>query len=257
MTAKLKGTVVWELKPGYPQVNKEDITFAYTASNATVAANIPEYGSACPNHALTPTATYGALWTLAEKPIKNLTGDIICEVTCKYTPAGEDEPPPVDSSPVFSASTSTFEKPIATHPNYRTYWNYCLARKIGCSDAFDNYQDATGVLVADAENFKWISAPNSLPENWKIVTERGKPGVEAYLYPSSVIQEKRYFSSSSSADNALADVATLNVPAKRFGLSNGSEHWMCMGASVQKEGKYWTATKTYQFMDKWDEELYS
>ena len=257
MTAKLKGTPEWVLQIGYPKVTKESVDFKYIALISTLSQHLPEYGDGCPETGLTPLSEYGD-WVLKEKPHEPLAGDMVCEVNLKYQQRDENKDPIPDSGiPVYSATTSTFEKPIATHPNYKTFWNYCLARKIGCTAPFNNYQEATGVLVADAENFKWVSDPNSLPDGWKIVTDRGKSGVEAYLYPSSVIQEKRFYTSMGRADNALADVAKLKVPPVRFGLSNGAEHWMCMGASVQKEGEYWTATKTYQFLDKWDEDIYN
>ncbi len=255
MSAKLKGSANWLLQPNSPSIQKEQLSYVYVVTWAELWLGLAEYGSAPPNTPMTPSTRFGT-WKLDTRSIVNMKGGLTAKVTYNYKSPEDPSFPDTDSNnPKYSCNTSTIEKGIATHDDYETRWNFCLAGKTGSSQP--SWWETANDLITGDENYKWVKRESGLPEGWEILKDATKPDVEAYPYPCTVVTEKRYYSSSNSADNACAEVATRSVPGKKFGLGGDTNNWINMGASVSQEGRLWCASVNYQYVDKIDEDIYS
>ncbi len=142
---------------------------------------------------------------------------------------------------IWSLSVGTLEKPIETHENYDRNWNYDKLEKVDVETEYkkpnSNYDRET-----------WTTTKGYT------ITDATKPGVEAYLIPSPVVERRKYHRFRSSADAAASEVGERDRPAKRFGISGGD--WLVMSAEVRKNGDLWESVIRYQFADDWDSDLY-
>jgi len=256
MSAKLKGSANWLLQKGSPNIQDNQLTYTYVVTWQEVYLGLEDYDTPPPNNIKTPSNLFGS-WTLANRTIVNMAGGLTAKVSYTYK-SPEASNAPVDSNtPKYSCSTSTSEIAIERHKDYLTKWNYCLAR---CYDADDPtipswWDDATDQADSNAD-YKWIKDSTNLTDNWKIEKSALKPGIEAFPFPNTTVTEKRWYSSSGSADNACADVGKKQKPGKTFGLANNDDNWLNMGASVSQEGSLWVTTVNYQYFETIDEDIY-
>lgn len=160
----------------------------------------------------------------------------------------------VDSGvPVWTCRVGALEKPLETHPDYRTLWNYNLVLKKG--QEADPPEWALEAKTLEAEEFfKWVK--DEVPENYNLCDgyERQLPGVESYILPSPVVESTLYYSDIRNAYDALKTVGTKTAPEKTFGYDGGE--WLVMGADISKEGKKWAVRVSYQWAQKWEDKLY-
>ena len=187
--------------------------------------------------------------------------------------------------------------PIESHPNYKYIWNHILARKGSYQDGtidIDSIADISGLTVDDAKdlinrssgNLMWIEDPSQLPtetwqnqdnpevtECWSIACMYTKPGVNSYDFPTYEIQQNaRHTSRDQATWSLLAKNGKLAFPQYGdFGIQSyfysgadgvsatTSGHWLCQGAGINYDGKYYIAACTYLFSPDpmgWDRQMY-
>ena len=185
--------------------------------------------------------------------------------------------------------------PIQSHPNYCYIWNHSLASNYG-SNQIDfaeisglNAQEAVDFAATHSGRVKWIKSDSELPTEpyveqnegsddtftsyWKVNYYMTKPGVETYDYPTYEITEQaRHKSRNNATWSLLAKNGKLRFPQYGdfgienyfYGNANGltatvSGHWLCEGAGINYDGKYYVANCTYLWSYEptgWDQELY-
>jgi hypothetical protein len=169
---------------------------------------------------------------------------------------GEDEY--TDGQIVYNMTASAIEKPLEKHPNYRTIWNHDLWQaNVSLINTFD-HTAATNTLIPSAfqQYIKW-SDSDAPPEGWHIAQVRTKPGVEAYLYPSPVVNATQYFDKRADASKLVRKIGSLMAPGYCFGYSKDYTKWIVNSSGMAKQGKFWTVTTEHMFASEgWDTDLY-
>lgn len=103
---------------------------------------------------------------------------------------------------------------------------------------------------------------NNKPFIWTPLIGRYKPGVTSYDFPVYEMTQYGRFKDKSSAGKLVSDkIGKIVKPMKGdFGLNKKLEgNWLCEGASVRYDGKYWIGTITYIHSADafgWDQDLY-
>lgn len=155
---------------------------------------------------------------------------------------------------VYTLSDGGLEKPIETHPEYITCWNYILVGKIG-KEVPDWWEAAVNPMLSTTD-YKWIKETSELPEGFAFLCMKKKPGVESYKTAAPVIEERKYFNSERKSEISVKYMNKLKVPGETFGLPAASKNWLIMSVSIQPDGKYWCVTTSYQYADEWDTDIY-
>jgi hypothetical protein len=148
---------------------------------------------------------------------------------------------------------------------YKTNWNYALAA-LGSNTQPSWWATATTLIipVADRDKYAWLDNENDVanmpPKNgqyWGILKEKVKPGVDSIYFPVyEIIESSRHKNKEKTAWIALSKAGTIVQPSLgNFGITWGN--WLCMGATVSKEGTDWVAQVIYQHSPVgWDVQLY-
>ena len=196
-----------------------------------------------------------------------------------------------------SLTVRMMSMPIESHPNYRYIWNHILARKGSYQDGqidVESIADVSGLTVEGAKdlinrsqgNLMWLDEPSQLPtqtwtnqdnpeitESWNIACMYTKPGTNSYDFPTYEIQQNaRHTSRNQATWSLLAKNGKLKFPTygdfgiedhfyKNIAPSAGSPsgHWLCEGAGINYDGKYYIAACTYLFSPDpfgWDRQMY-
>lgn len=183
--------------------------------------------------------------------------------TEKDNNTGNEYPEGSSYGPKYSTLTVRMNSmPLENKRGYRTNWNYHLAAKKGTSSV-PKWWDTTKELAlsdSDADKYRWIREPGEIPEGWKIIKKKTKPGVECWQLPIYELTENSKHGSSKSAGWAVAKKSgkisnpsngDFNITSKLGG------NWLCEGGSVQYDGKNWIATCTFAHSPTgWDKDLY-
>lgn len=157
-------------------------------------------------------------------------------------------------------SVRNIQMPLEHLPNYKTNWNYYLIGKQGSSmPSFWETAKNTTLTGDDDKNYKWIKSLAESPgQGWKTIADPTKPGIEYYDLACFVVTETTRHGSASSAGNSIEKkINTITRPSQDFGISGGN--WKLDQCSIQYNGGYWLATKTYTRSgdDKgWDTDIY-
>jgi len=173
----------------------------------------------------------------------------------------------------YDGKTTVSSKPIASHPKYKTYWNYSLYKKPDITKlwAEKEYEAQTDDYVpADYRNtYRWVKHPGKAPAVWDAQTKKEitwelalsakYPGVETYLVPALSITMTKKFNSISPVNQTIPKIGSLCAPDKTFGLPNASKYWKIDDVKFgleEKTGQYFaTTTHTYK-QDGYTEEYF-
>ena len=141
---------------------------------------------------------------------------------------------------VWTLSVGTLEKPLETKSGYDKNWNFDKLTKAAVEDEYKK--------PGTYDRETWITT-----KGYTII-DATKPGVEAYLLPSPVSEQRTYFATRDEADDAARSVGDRINPSETFGIFGGD--WLVMSAEVRKNGDLWERIVRYQFADDWDNDLY-
>ena len=205
------------------------------------------------------------------------------------TTGSDDQKKPTQNS----LTVRMMSMPLESHPNYCYIWNHSLATCYGSHQI--DYADVSGADIISAQAFvaansgkvKWIQNDSELPTEpviqqngddtfttyWRVEFPMTKPGVSTYDFPTyEVVQNARHKSRDQATWSLLAKNGKLRFPEYGdFGIENyffgnadgvsatTSGHWLCEGAGINYDGKYYVANCTYLFSPDdmgWDRQLY-
>lgn len=201
------------------------------------------------------------------------------------TPDGHKEPTQ------NSLTVRMMSMPIESHPNYCYIWNHSLAADTGYSSSVPEFSEISGMNAEQAQilvgsssgRMRWIQSDSQLPTDpvitqnegsedvftdyWKVYHYMTKPGVSTYDFPTYEISESAKHTSRNDATwSLLAKNGKLKFPQYGdFGIQKHffgsvSGHWLCEGAEIDFDGKYYVVNCTYLFSpddEGWDKQLYT
>lgn len=261
----------WTRKQGFPQIQGNDagatlVDEFYTDYDLTdVFMKMPDMNTPYDRDGITGALSELNLSSYAINPSDNKDHAYI---TLTYQPS-DSTIATEDGVDEYFLDNGTLEKALETHLDYKTCWNYDLwefasvSSGAGTAPAWwataTDKKDASGNIVEG--EYCWDKSKPSggyddgTKWDWLKVEDRIKPGVESYILPSPVVQERVYYKSKKSAFTAGATVGTLVTPDQTFGISEGA--WMVMSATVQKDGRRYLVERSFQWAKEWDEDLYS
>ena len=261
----------WTRKDGFPQIqgNVEGATLVdefYCDYDLTdIFLKLPKPNSAYDSSNISPALSQLLLSSYSITPTGSKNHAF---VSLQYQPS-DAKTAPDEYVEEYFLENGTLEKALETHVNYLTKWNYDLYEFISVTSEpsatpawWDTAIDRTNATGKALENeYCWDKDKPSGGYNdgstvwdWTKVKERLKPGVESYIIPSPVVQERIYYSSKKSANTAGNTTGTILTPDETFGVSGGE--WLVMSASVQKAGRRYLVERSFQRAKDWDEDFY-
>lgn len=168
-----------------------------------------------------------------------------------------------------SLTTRQNQMSIETHHNYKLNWNnFFIIRKEGTHDQADQgityyWNVATiedNIPEEYAEDFKWIKDRDDLPEGWEILYPPQMPGVEYYFIPYYELTQIGTHGKREQTAWAVSQIAgkIANPTNGDFGIvEQHGGNWLCQGATINYDGKYWVAQCSYTWSpDGWEPEIY-
>lgn len=157
--------------------------------------------------------------------------------------------------------------PLEHAYNYVTCWNYYLIG-LGNTLTLPTWWETSKTLNTNDANWRWIRTSSELPtqkengKSWMIYKKPKKPGVEYYQLPTYELTESAKHNNQKQAGWAITKKAgKIAVPKNGdFGIVDTyGGNWLCEGASISYDGKFWIATCTYVWSGDaygWDKDLY-
>lgn len=227
---------------------EDTVTYKYRVPEATWHSYIPNYNA---------TKNDGDLGTVyfksyTKRPDENDHYYLYLDLSYSTQSASSAGEPKEDNDDLYLPVSSTFEKPLESHANYLTKWNYDLYQKTTSSDAVPAWA-ATATDRSDATGEQWLWAKESPGDDWKLEQVKTKPGIEAWLAPAFAVRYQFWHATKSSVTAVLQTMATLQVPGETFGYSG---EWLVTGVQIDEDGRRYRGTIEYTFADDWDADLY-
>jgi len=174
-----------------------------------------------------------------------------------------------DGDTEYNFTTSTMEKQLEAHPDYKTCWNYELLAKTAADPIPASWSTATTHIDFSDGGFdyKWVK-PGTVISGWALLSGvsgssvPGSPinfsGVEAFLYPAPVLEVVKYYRDRDDANAQLQKVGYLAAPSYTGSYESGANYWLITSSSVVRAGKYWICRTNYTYADiGWNTKLYS
>jgi hypothetical protein len=165
----------------------------------------------------------------------------------------------------YDFNINIVEKPLETHPDYRTKWNYDLygwsanTTPPSAPAFWTSATDKSGADgVAASGGFYWgqTRPPDPKEGYWHKIKDRTKAGVEAYIIPQPVITARKFCKSEDVAVAFLPSTIAKSAPGNTFGWSSSDAKWLKSPVGIQNDGEFFVAHVEYQYADSWDSEIY-
>ena len=253
----------WTRHQGFPKItgNEDGATLTdefYADYNLTdIFGKLPDNGSLYDPENISPELVALRLNTYSIVPTATKNNAII---TLTYQPSTSSIGIEEGIADYFMENTG-LEKALETATNpfqptsYLTRWNYHLCKLDGTAESKPaSWDSATNTKLSETE-WKWVKEASELPDDWVIVEAKTKQGIESYIYPAPVVQERKFYGSKKSASTAAAQVGKRVTPGETFGFTGGE--WLIVSASIQKDGRKYLVERSFQYADDWDSDLYA
>jgi hypothetical protein len=173
---------------------------------------------------------------------------------------------------------SYIEYPLERNADYLTKWNYDLYQaKLKTETSFSASIPAWAATATDKSdtinfnpavaNYRWARSypadfvfDSTKSYTWIKIQDRTKPGVEAYRYPSFVVNGKNPYRKKTLAIAAISSVvpATLIAPAETFGLNSTATRWLYEPNGLYEDGDWWIFEARFTYNPNgWDTDIYN
>jgi hypothetical protein len=178
----------------------------------------------------------------------------------------------------WSMDISYIEFPLENNASYLTKWNYDLYQAKLKSDTtfsanpkdwWDTATDKSDTINFNPNdnNYRWARSypadfiyDSARSYTWIKIKDRTKPGVEAYKYPSFVVNCKKPYKKKSLAVSAISivDSTSLVAPAETFGLSSTAINWLYEPNGLYEDGDWWIFEARFTYNPNgWDTDIYN
>lgn len=167
--------------------------------------------------------------------------------------------------PVYDLSTSTSERPIEQHPNFRCSWTYNLYQLVdiegGTPSAVPAWAATDTTPAAIHEGYLWSHTPPVSPDPAKKyvqVLAATDFGMDTYLVPRPVVTSTVYYRTRDVQSSDIKNVGCLKAPAETYIYEDNDVQWLITGGGVQNASddlRAVTTTYTYN-ADEWKTKVY-
>lgn len=173
--------------------------------------------------------------------------------------------------PVYLLNTSTEERPIEQHPNFKCIWTYNLYELVviggtttipGWVNTDNNPAGGTRSTPVVRDDYLWSHTPPASPDpakEYKQVAAAIKFGVNSYFIPRPVVTSTVYYKTRNVGNSDLSVVGQLKAPAEVYIYGSSATQWLVTGSNVQEASDdLMDVTTTYMYVPEgWDTDIYA
>jgi hypothetical protein len=170
---------------------------------------------------------------------------------------------------------SEAQRPIRSHPGYRTCWEYSMSHAYSAT-AYGDFLTATTPEIPDdlGQFYRWIRDPAELlvdsSGKWTIATGQSKikPGKDSYVTDSIQIAAYKMYTTYQESQTEMSKFTSgVRLAPGGFGITTywlpgSAVCWLCTGASVKQEGFMWRGSVRLLYSSNvspntgWDTDMY-
>lgn len=168
--------------------------------------------------------------------------------------------------PVYDLSTSTSERPIEQHPNFRCSWTYNLYQLVdiegGTPSAVPAWAATDTTPAAIHEGYLWSHTPPVSPDPAKKYVQVQAAtdfGMDTYLVPRPVVTSTVYYRTRDVSSSDIQHVGRLKAPADVYIYGSSATQWLITNGSVQNASDELRAvTTSYTYNEEgWKTKVYT
>lgn len=168
--------------------------------------------------------------------------------------------------PVYDLSTSTSERPIEQHPNFKCSWTYNLYQLVditgGTPSAVPAWAATDTNPAAIHDGYLWSHTPPASPDPTKKYVQVQAAtdfGMDTYLVPRPVVTSTIYYKTRAVQTSDILYVGRLKAPGEVYIYGSSATQWLITTGSVQDASDDMRAvTTSYTYnAEGWKTKVYS
>ena len=166
--------------------------------------------------------------------------------------------------PIYNLSTSTDERPIEQHPDFKCSWTYNLYELVvtgGTPSAVPAWAATDTNPAAIHDGYLWAHNPPSSPDaehEYKPIQPATDFGMDTYLVPRPVVTSTIFYKTRSVDNSDIKHVGKLKAPAETYIYGNTNTQWLITSGDVADASNDMRAvTTSYTYNpDHWKTKVY-
>lgn len=166
--------------------------------------------------------------------------------------------------PIYNLSTSTDERPIEQHPNFKCSWTYNLYELVvtgGTPSAVPAWAATDTNPAAIHDGYLWAHNPPASPDaehEYVPIQPATDFGMDTYLVPRPVVTSTIFYKTRSVSNSDIQHVGKLKAPAETFIYGNTNTQWLITSGDVADASNDMRAvTTSYTYNpDHWKTKVY-
>lgn len=166
--------------------------------------------------------------------------------------------------PIYNLSTSTDERPIEQHPDFKCSWTYNLYELVvtgGTPSAVPAWAATDTNPAAIHDGYLWAHNPPASPDaehEYVPIQPATDFGMDTYLVPRPVVTSTIFYKTRSVSNSDIQHVGKLKAPAETFIYGNTNTQWLITSGDVADASNDMRAvTTSYTYNpDHWKTKVY-
>lgn len=166
--------------------------------------------------------------------------------------------------PIYNLSTSTDERPIEQHPDFKCSWTYNLYELVvtgGTPSAVPAWASTDTNPAAIHDGYLWSHNPPASPDaehEYIQIQAATDFGMDTYLVPRPVVTSTIFYKTRSVDNSDIKHVGKLKAPAETFIYGNTNTQWLITSGDVADASNDMRAvTTSYTYNpDHWKTKVY-
>ena len=167
--------------------------------------------------------------------------------------------------PVYDLSTSTSERPIEQHPNFKCSWTYNLYQLIdiegGTASAVPAWAATDTNPAAIHDGYLWSHTPPVSPDPAKRYVQVQAAtdfGMDTYLVPRPVVTSTIYYKTRQVLSSDIVHVGEVKAPSEVYIYGSSATQWLVTSGAVQDASDDMRAVTTSYTYNKegWKTKVY-
>jgi hypothetical protein len=162
---------------------------------------------------------------------------------------------------IYDCHNSSFERPIENHNLFLMKWKYYLLGKVAKGTTALPAFAATATDFSDLiTNDGYMWSTSTVQGDYKYIwQEPTKPGVNSYLYQTTLITKRKVYTEIKDAAAWHGEVGFLCAPLETYGIATDKQYWLIRDVRIVEDSdlKY-AVTVEFLFADfGWDTDIYT